>query len=387
MINYSASLRLLAATISFAPFYCSLAYASNQVAPVHVGNTSTASPKNQSYDFGTLEATKITVISVPFLFRNTSTHPLRIAQLKSSCGCTAAALRGKAKLPFTLAPGAALPVTVNIDSYHLTPGSVDKSVSIYAAGRTNPVGVLRVTGTILAPVLFTPSSLDFGRLESGQAASLSLSVVYDHGLDTNSEDLALVSQSSDVTVVPVGGPKPYAAAAESGDKAYVRYTRTFTVRLDPGHAIGNLNGSLTAVLRKQGDTNHDVELGEATYFADVLGSIDALPKVIAFGQVIPGKSSQQTFLIAGKSLSGLSATSAVSNISVKLGPINHGSGIGRPFGAPASAAPSSAGNETVEATVSLMPPTSAGAFQTSVVITTTDGEKLTVPVYAFVGLH
>jgi len=386
MINNRASLRLLAATVTSALFFCPVVYAASQKAPAHDGYTSAVSPKTQSYDFGSLEATKVTVISVPFLYRNTAAHPLQITQLKSSCGCTAAALKGKARLPFTLAPGAALPVTVNIDSYHLTPGSIDKSVSIYAVGHASPVGVLRVTGTILAPVLFTPSSLDFGRLESGKAASLSLSLAYDGGLDTNGEDIALVSPSSGVTIVPVDLPKP-STTAETGGKGTARHTQTFTVRLDPGHAIGSLNGILTAVLQKHSGSNHDIELGAANYFANVLGSIDALPKVIAFGQVIPGKSTQQTFLIAGKSLSGLSATSTDSYLSVKLGPINHGSGIGRPFGAPSPAVPPGTGNETVEATVSFLPPASAGPFQSSVVITTANGEELTVPVYAFVGPH
>ena len=338
----------------------------------------------QSYDFGTLEATHVALISAPFNYRNTTDQPLTITQLRPSCGCPAALLVPKTNLPLTLKPGASLQITVNIDSSHLNPGSIDKSVSIYAANHADPVATLHVTGTILPPVAFSPSLLDLG--SSAQQQTRPLSLIYDDSLDADGSSVALVSRDPSITIDPAGRPQSAPVVPSwSPDAGHARHLHTFTVHFDPGHTIGNLTGRLVAV--RQTKTGPDIELGDIPYYANVAGDFHALPTVVVFGMVEPGKPATQTFQIQGKNLDKLTATSTVSYLSVKLGPVHYDSGLTRPFGAPLpkQALPQDPNHESVDAIITLSSSVPTGPIQSSVSIKSADGQELTVPVYALIG--
>ena len=340
-----------------------------------------------SYDFGTLEATHVAQISAPFSYRNATDKPLIITQLHPSCGCTVALLVPKANLPLTLKSGASLQITVNIDPSHLTPGSIDKSVSIYAANHADPIATLHVTGTILPPVTFSPSSLDFGHSASAQSAANSLSLVYDDSLEADGSSVAPVSRDSTVTIDPSGPPQTAPAIPSwRPDTGHVRHLHTFTVHFNPNHDIGNLTGRLVAV--RQTKTGPDIELGDIPYYANVAGDFHALPTVIAFGMVEPGKPATQTFQIQGKNLDKLTATSTVSYLSVKVSPVHYDSGLTRPFGAPLpkQAPPQDPENESVDAIITLSSSVPTGPIQSSVSIKSADGQELVLPVYALVGV-
>ena len=148
------------------------------------------------YDFGQFEATYVRQISALFIFRNPTGQLLTITALYPSCGCTAAIVTSKVALPVTLKPGESLHITVTIDSAHLTPGSIDKSISIYAANHTDPVATLHVTGTILPPVAFSSPTLDFGKVSQLQTCQLSL--IYDDSLDADGSSVALVRDRKSV---------------------------------------------------------------------------------------------------------------------------------------------------------------------------------------------
>ena len=294
----------------------------------------------QSYDFGTLEATHVALISAPFNYRNTTDQPLTITQLRPSCGCPAALLVPKTNLPLTLKPGASLQITVNIDSSHLNPGSIDKSVSIYAANHADPVATLHVTGTILPPVAFSPSLLDLG--SSAQQQTRPLSLIYDDSLDADGSSVALVSRDPSITIDPAGRPQSAPVVPSwSPDAGHARHLHTFTVHFDPGHTIGNLTGRLIAVRRTK--AGPDIELGDISYYANVAGDFHALPIVVAFGMVEPGK------------------------------PV------------PKEVSSEDPNNESVDAIITLSSSVPTGPIQSSVSMKSADGQELTVPVYALIG--
>ncbi len=260
-----------------------------------------------SLDFGTLEAAHTTTISVPFTVCNTSTRALVINNVISSCGCAAAVLGSNAKIPVVLPSHASISIRVNIDSYHVTPGSVDKSVSIYAAGYKSPIAILHVTGTIIPPDIFSPLTLDFGPLAEGQPSSVKLTLNYPDSL-TKSGTVALTSSDNRFTVEGDG------ECQSTSPHAHI-----YTVHLNPSHSIGRLSGRLTAVLHSTNGTQKDIELGDIPCFAKVQGEIDALPHVVSFGQVLKGSPGSQTVLISGNDLEKVTATSLSPNISVVLG--------------------------------------------------------------------
>jgi len=350
---------------------------------------STSGSPNQSYSFGTREATRLAPISAPFTFRNTTTQPLTITELRPSCGCTAALLVPTVKLPLTLQSGASLQITVNIDSSHLTAGSIDKSVSIYAARHAGPIAILHVIGTILPPVAFSPSSLDFGNPAAAQLKSLSLSVVYDDSLSADGSSVSLVSSDPSITIDAAGPPQPAPVIpAWSAGAGHTRHLYTYTVHFNPGHSIGNLFGRVTAVWHAKAGSEQDVELGDISYFANVAGDIRAIPTVLAFGMVTPGKPATQTILIQGKNLDKITTASSVSYLSVKLGAMRYNPGLSHPFGAVSPQSKSGENdpdNESVQAEVTLGPLAPVGALQAKVTITTGGGQVLALPVYATIG--
>jgi len=97
--------------------------------------------KSQIYDFGTLEygAEAIGV----FEFKNISKKPIKLTNVKASCGCTgtewsrdAIAKKKKSK------------ISVSYDTKRI--GKFDKNIYVYVEGTENPIQ-LQVRGEVLAP--------------------------------------------------------------------------------------------------------------------------------------------------------------------------------------------------------------------------------------------
>ncbi len=80
-----------------------------------------------------------------FVFKNTGSEPLLISNAKGSCGCTVPTWP---KEP--IAPGASASIDVTYDTQRV--GAINKSVTIMSNAVNDPVKVIQIAGTVLAPL-------------------------------------------------------------------------------------------------------------------------------------------------------------------------------------------------------------------------------------------
>lgn len=112
------------------------------------------------FDFGAVDQGQ----SVEHAFRlhNVGDAPLRVLDVKSTCGCTAGVVAGD-EVP----PGGDGWVTVRLDTARLA-GPISKVVTIYTDDAATPVAGLTLTGQVLADLVVSPTHLYLGRIRRGE---------------------------------------------------------------------------------------------------------------------------------------------------------------------------------------------------------------------------
>jgi hypothetical protein len=114
-------------------------------------------------NFGSVE--QGTPVSHVFHLRNTGDATLRITNVKSSCGCTAAVVSDS-----TVPPGGEARVLATLDTARLT-GRTTKVLTVYSDDAQVPVGALTLTGEVLADLALSPNPVYLGRLRRGETIS------------------------------------------------------------------------------------------------------------------------------------------------------------------------------------------------------------------------
>jgi len=346
--------------------------------------------RRYSRNVGLVSASTASRTQILISICNNTSIRLTITELRPSCGCTSAILGAHAKLPLTLAPGTSVSVKVSIDTFHLTPGKIDKTVAVYAKGNDKPVAILEVTGTILPAVTFSKQVTDFGTLDAGASPSLPLSVEYDRRLDTLDSHVELVSREPEISVDALGAPMPTEDKPQIPGTAIVLHSqRTYTVKFSPGPHIGNRTGKIEAVLRTGDDPHKDVVLSELWVTGQVNGEVSAVPSTIAFGSVALGKAGVQRVVLTGKELDALRIVSASPYVSAHLsGKRIDAARFNRPFGAPAPdtqpRVAASGDNQASTLYVSLAANAPAGTISSTITVFTKHDQMPSIPVYAFV---
>ena len=336
------------------------------------------------FDFGVRVQNRAAPISTAYVLTNDTGKALTVIALRPSCGCTAALIEGPASaLPYRVEPGKTMTVRVNIDTFHLTPGKIDKTVSVTVEGRRDPVAVLEITGSVLPAVVFSKPAIDFGHIDTGGQRSVAVDLTYAAAMETPVTHVDLVSADPEITINPESSGKA-AASMQPAEDGAARNRRAFTVTFRPGEHIGSLSSRLTAVL--QGGAQTPVTLAELPVSGEVQGEIAASPQVIAFGAVAQGRAGTQQILLTGKDVDHITVSAASAYITAVFSrkPID-ASRLNRPFGASTAdnAAPNT-GERAVLLTVTLSPKTPAGIIESSIAITTAHRQTLRLPVYAVV---
>jgi hypothetical protein len=121
-------------------------------------------PVLQSSDFyfGAVNQGSVAPIKHRFVLKNGSSAAVVVTGLTPSCGCTTAVADGGASLPVTIASGGQVGVDVALDLLRVTPGAVEKTVSVSIQGSTQPAATLSLTGTMVSAASFSPDVLNFG---------------------------------------------------------------------------------------------------------------------------------------------------------------------------------------------------------------------------------
>ena len=198
-------------------FLCSLA-ANNTVAAPRI---ECSSPK---YDFGTVIGG--TSITHEFILKNEGDEPVKISNVKNCCGVKSTIV------PMEIAPGsnAVCKVVFNARNRY---GPQDKQILIASNDRKHPYYELKMVGTLLKPVEFTPRFVRLGSLLQDGEILQTITV-------TNLLEKAVELKSVSSTIKGIKGKVVGGIADPAMEQ------RSWMIRLEvtPPLAVGKLNGSI-----------------------------------------------------------------------------------------------------------------------------------------------
>ena len=316
------------------------------------------------YQAGVVDTIRTPRLERSFLLKNTTRQPITITGLRGSCGCeTLLLLKGGAATPTArLAPGeqAAIHLTVSLHSGQ--PGVVRKYVwvdgSPTALGQASPLATLEVDILLQQSVTFTPSFLDFGKVEAGSGARRSLTVTFDPSVFLSGL-LPLGSAGPDVQVRPLGPLQRLTA----GGKPSLR--QTYQVTLSPSAHAGRVAGTLWLDLPPTLDGAVPASRASLAVTGEVAGAIDALPASVFFGSLPAGKPVTRSVVLslASSKNQSLSVTSSSPWLHAFL-----------------DRSASSGRHQLLSVTLTAQAP--AGPIQGKVTVALSDGERLDIPVIA-----
>ncbi len=360
-------------------------------------------PNQGTFDFGQVSLLDKTRIEQTFTFRNDANTSLALAHLKLSCGCTSAVVQTKKKgssvretwpsptaLP-TLAPGDEMSVQLVVDLTPFAPGRLSKTALVHAQGYSQPVATSVITGTLLPSVTFTPAVVDFGAVTAGEARSVILTAAFDPRLASSGPSTPLVSTNPAVRI------SPETAASASGEPSLPSKdgdskmpVRAYRVTLAKDILLGALSGILSfapqdstgtaAPASSAASRNISAALRSArvALVGQVNGDISAQPQALALGMVPKGQDATQQIVLTGAN------AAALENLKIICG----SSWLSARLDAsPAAPAPGEAGPaqkpvKTLAVTLGSGAP--AGILQTELNITLANGQRLLIPVNAYV---
>jgi hypothetical protein len=206
-------------------------------------------------DFGSVE--RGTVVEQSFPFENAGDAPLRVENVKGSCGCTVGLVSDR-----DVKPGRSGAVTVRLDTTRLS-GRVTKTVTVYTNDPGTPAFGLTLTGEVMTDLIVSPAPLYLGRVHQGTAARREITVTPGRP-----------GTAARVTWVENTNPALHAALEPLPGGGGQR----IVVTLDPHIPLGRLNDQLT--LHTTSARTPDLIV---PVFGSVEGDVVVLPPQITFG--------------------------------------------------------------------------------------------------------
>jgi hypothetical protein len=241
-----------------------------------------------THDFGRVE--RGTVVEQAFRLENAGDAPLRIENVKGSCGCMVGLPSGH-EVP----GGGAGTVTVRLDTARLS-GRVTRTVTVYTNDPTAPASQLTLTGEVITDLVVSPMPLYLGHVRHGTAARREITVVPGRPGTT-----------ARVTWVENTNPALHAAVEPLPGGGGQRVV----VTLDPHLPLGRLNDQL--VLHTTSARTPDLTV---PVFGSVEGDVVVLPPQITFGVTHRGDTPERQVHIRNRGvrplrITGVSAPSDV----------------------------------------------------------------------------
>lgn len=290
------------------------------------------------YWFGRAGAGQAKPLAHRFTVRNNSAAPVTIDHILTSCGCTTASLTlgdRPGTLPLILPPGQTLRVTVSVDDTGIAAGQIQRSADLYLTGASSPAITLEIAGEIAQTARIVPSVLNFGRVRFGSDKTLVVTV-------TGGGHLAASDPSLRIT--------PASAMAKDG--------ATYRVRLLPTAPPGFLNATLSLVADTPAGAGKT--LASVPVLGRVIGPISSSSSAVDFGVLTPGKSATRRFAVTVDPPSPLTVTTTLPEVTATATP---------------TATP------TIYAiSVTAHAPSTPAALQGTLVLKTTAGFELTIPI-------
>ena len=329
------------------------------------------------YDAGTVDTVRTPRLERSFTLKNTTHQPITITKLRGSCGCeTLLLLQGGAPKPTArLAPGEQATIHLAVNLHAGQPGAVRKYVWVdgppAASGQASPLATLEVDILLRQSISFTPSFIDFGKVEAGAGARQDVTVSLDPDLFPTlllpgSRPPPLSGAGSEVQARPLG---PVQRIMEGGGP---RLHQIYQVTLSPSANAGRLTGQLWLDLPQPavgnatlpGDSASTSKISLAVV-GQVAGAIDAQPASVFFGSLPAGKPVTRSVILslASSTRQSLNVTSSDSWLHAFLDQ-------------------SAASGKHYLLSVTLTAQTPTGPVQGKVTVALSDGEHLDIPVIA-----
>ena len=123
------------------------------------------------FNYGSVDAD--TKIEHDFIVRNVGDAPLELANVKTSCGCTVAALKQK-----TLQPGEETTITATLSNKGRQ-GPQTRHLTVESNDRVQPLYRLTLTGVAVTSINVEPRLLNFGRIADDDAHTQTIKVDID----------------------------------------------------------------------------------------------------------------------------------------------------------------------------------------------------------------
>lgn len=210
-----------------------------------------------------------------FEFTNIYQEEVRIASVRSTCGC--ATVRVTKNVLKTFEKGEVL-VVYNTRSFLGAKGS---TITVVIDRPYYAEVQLTVSGFVRSDVVFDPGSVDFGAVELGRGAERQIDLVYAGRNDWEIVDIRSANQYFEVELDET--------ARHSGRVHYA-----MLVRLKPGAPVGYINDQLTIV------TNDG---GTRTMTLSVEGQVESPlsinPASLFLGVLQPGQTVRRTVVVRG----------------------------------------------------------------------------------------
>jgi hypothetical protein len=258
------------------------------------------------YNVGDVNILDSSHIDREYKIRNDNKTALTIVKLQPSCGCTSASILdnanasqpGKiiskdAQIPAIIAPGEVKTVIVSVNLLKLSPGGLEKAVGVFVEGASTQSATLQLTGVYTSSIAISPALLNFDKVQSKAAKSITVSVEVDSRLVTNNNAPKLISSNPDIEIsaAPSVSGNPSSLIDSAKNKNFI--SENYTVSLKKSAAIGPFRAVISTdpiPLPNSDGSESEIKPVSAIAIGEVVGDINASPKMVDFGAVSYGSS-------------------------------------------------------------------------------------------------
>ncbi|MGH7965064.1 MAG: DUF1573 domain-containing protein, partial [Candidatus Binatia bacterium] len=228
------------------------------------------------YDFGTVEQGE--QITHLFRFINQGEQDLRIADVKTSCGCTAAIISAN-----VIPPGQEGTISATFETARFI-GEKVKNVTVYSNDPLQSVTTLTLQGEITVEIAPEPAQLYLGRPHRSEEVTQTVEVLYDAG--------------KPISITKVENTHPAVRVQTEDLEKGNKKGKKLTVTLKKGAAIGRLNDQITVTT-----TSQKIPTLTIPVFGSIEGDVLVQPPQVSFGTIRQGESRAREVRIKSRAAS------------------------------------------------------------------------------------
>jgi hypothetical protein len=246
--------------------------------PATPAATATPAPRivfqEMLYDFGTVEQGD--QVNHLFKFTNQGSRDLRIESVKSSCGCTAAAISSE-----VIPPGQEGTISATFDTSKFF-GERVKTVSVHSNDPVQPVTTLTLQGVIAVEVAIEPAQLYLGRVRRGANATHTIELLHD--------------ANKPITITDATVASPLVSLRSEDLEKNGKKGKKLFVTLRKGAPLGRISTDITVTTTSQKHPTLTIPV-----FGHIEGDLLVQPPQVSFGVVRKGDTKQHDISIKSRS--------------------------------------------------------------------------------------